>query len=361
MEPVLQNVDDVLEAHADPTHAAERAGLAYVSDDQPGIRRKRWGRGFTYLTPDGDHVTDEDMRARIEALAIPPAWTDVWICLDEDGHLQATGRDAQGRKQYIYHPAWQQIRSEAKFNRLIPFGKALSQIRARCEDDLRRKGLPRNKVLAVVTSLLDRTLIRVGNPAYARQNGTFGLTTLRDRHVNFSPDGCTFEFLGKSGQKHQVGLNDPRLARLVRRCRDVPGYDLFQFYDAEGNRGVICADDVNAYLKETTGQNISAKDFRTWAGTVHAAVALTDLEPYTTEDEATRNITQMVKQVAERLGNTPAVCRTYYIHPAIPDASLDGSLLDVWPELLDHSPLPFLEPAEHALLTFLENRLFETA
>ena len=359
METVLESLDVVLEVSTDPRRAAERAGLRYVNDDEPGYRRKPWGRGFTYLDPDGEHVSDDALRARFEALGIPPAWTDVWICADENGHLQATGRDERGRKQYRYHEAWQQVRSEAKFNRLIPFGEALGAIRARCERDLRRKGLPRDKVLAVVTCLLDRTLIRVGNPAYARQNGSFGLTTLRDRHVAFSPEGCTFEFVGKSGKKHCIGLDDPRLARLVRRCRDVPGYHLFQYYDEAGRRGEIGAADVNAYLKDTTGQEFTAKDFRTWGATVHAAVTLAEqAELCEDEREAEARLTAMIKTVAERLGNTPAVCRTYYVHPALPDAYRDGALHEAWPRLLHRTPPAHLTPEENALLAFLEERVF---
>ena len=354
---VLNNLDEALEAYADPQRAAERAGLRYVSDDEPGLQRKRWGRGFTYLLPDGSHLDDDDLRAQIERLAIPPAWTDVWICADLNGHILATGRDEDGRKQYRYHPDWQQVRSEAKFNRLLLFGEALSQIRARCEADLRRKGLPRDKVLAVVTTLLDRTLIRIGNMAYANQNGSYGLTTLRDRHVDFSGERCIFTFKGKSGKKHQIEFADPRLARLVRRCRDVPGYHLFQYYDEQNQRGSITAGDINAYLKETTGQDFTAKDFRTWGGSVHAAITLADMPPPASETEAASNMVQMVKDVAERLGNTTAVCRAYYIHPAILAAYQDGTLLDTWPRLLKSRAKPQLAREENALLLFLKERL----
>ena len=253
-----------LDRWADPERSARRAGLRYVSDDDPGIRRKRWGRGFTYLDPDGNHITDGPERDRLDDLAIPPAWTDVWICPDPEGHLLATGRDDAGRKQYLYHPAWEQMRREVKFNRLIPFGEALSAIRARCARDLARAGLSREKVLALVVTLLDQTLIRVGNPAYADQNGSYGLTTLRDRHVDFSEHHCVFEFTGKSGKEHCVPFDDPHLARLVKACRDVPGYHLFQYYDESGQRGEVHSDDVNTYLRATTGADFTAKDFRTW-------------------------------------------------------------------------------------------------
>jgi DNA topoisomerase-1 len=352
-------IEEALAAYADPEQAARRAGLCYVSDEEPGIRRKRWGRGFTYLDPAGDHITGDDERARLDALAIPPAWTDVWICPSPDGHLLATGRDEKGRKQYLYHPDWQQVRSRAKFTRLVRFGQALSQLRARCEHDLRRKGLPRDKVLAAVVTLLGRTLIRVGNPAYARENGSYGLTTLRDRHVDFAGQTCTLSFKGKSGKRHQVELDDPRLARLVRRCRDVTGYHLFQYYDEEGERCRVGSGDVNAYLKETTSEDFTAKDFRTWGGTVHAAVTLAAMAPYETPREADQNVVRMVKAVAERLGNTTAVCRDYYIHPAVTEAYLDGTLQEMWPRYLRRKPVPQLEPEENALLCFLKDRLLE--
>lgn len=349
-------IDAALQAYADPKQAALQAGLQYVSDEEPGFRRKRWGRGFTYLDLEGEHITDE-RRARFEALAIPPAWTDVWICPTPDGHLLATGRDEKGRKQYIYHPAWQEVRTEVKFNRLIAFGEALSQIRARCASDLRRKGLPCDKVLALVVTLLDRTLIRIGNPNYARENGSFGLTTLRDRHVDFSGATCTFAFEGKSGKQHTIALTDPQLARLVRRCRDVPGYHLFQYYEEKNQRGQVGSGDVNAYLKETTDQDFTAKDFRTWGGTVHAAVTLVGKAPYATPKEAEQNVVDMVKEVAEQLGNTTAVCRSYYIHPTVIDAYLDGTLTQRWQRYLKRKPAPQLDPEEHALLCFLKDRL----
>lgn len=351
-------IDEALELHATPSQAARRAGLQYVSDEEPGFRRKRWGRGFTYLDTAGNHITDE-RRERLEALAIPPAWTDVWICPEPDGHLLATGRDEKGRKQYIYHPAWQEIRSEAKFNRLIRFGDALSQIRARCEQDLRLRGLPRGKVLAVVVTLLDRTLIRIGNPVYARENGAFGLTTLRNRHVEFSGATCVFSFKGKSGKTHQIELADGRLARVVRHCRDVPGYHLFQYYDEDNRRGQVGSADVNAYLHEATDQDFTAKDFRTWGGTVRAAVTLAETDRCETRHEAEQRVVQMVKDVAASLGNTPAVCRAYYIHPAVIDAYLDGTLAHCWPRYLKRKPAPHLEPEEQALLYFLKDRLQE--
>jgi DNA topoisomerase-1 len=356
--PIPDAIEEALELYASPRQAAQRAGLQYVSDEETGWKRRRCGRGFTYLDTDGNHITDE-RRERLEALAIPPAWTDVWICPTPDGHLLATGRDEKGRKQYIYHPSWQQIRSEAKFNRLLRFGKELATIRARCEQDLRLRGLPRDKVLAAVVTLLDRTLIRIGNPIYARDNGAFGLTTLRDRHVELSGSTCVFTFKGKSGQSHQVELADPRLARIVRRCRDVPGYHLFQYYDEENRRGQVGSADVNAYLHETTDQDFTAKDFRTWGGTVRAAVALAAMDRSETPRENEQCVVQMVKDVAASLGNTPAVCRAYYVHPAVIDAYLEGTHEKCGPRNMKRKPAPPLEPQEKALLCFLKDRLKE--
>ncbi len=352
---VLERVE--IELVTDPKLSAARAGLHYVSDDEPGYLRKRWGRGFTYFGPDGDHVDDEALRARFDALVIPPAWTDVWICPSPDGHILATGRDDKGRKQYIYHPQWERVRQETKFNKMILFGEALGQIRARCEADLRRRGLPRDKVLATVVTLLDRTLIRIGNAEYARRNGSFGLTTLRDRHVNFAGQKCVFSFKGKSGQKHCIELDDRRLARIVRRCRDVPGYELFQYYDDDDRRQTLASNDVNAYLKETTGQDFTAKDFRTWGGTVHAALLLCERGETEDEKEADKNIVSVVKEVAERLGNTPAVCRNYYLHPGLLDAYREGTLCEALSRYMQKEPAPQLGPDEHAVLCFLKERL----
>ncbi len=348
---------DELELGTDPAGDAERAGLKYVTDSMAGIARKRWGRGFVYQTADGKRLTDRTVRERIDGLVIPPAWTDVWICADADGHIQATGRDAEGRKQYIYHPEWARVRNLAKFNRVIAFGNALPVIRTRCEKDLRKRGLPYEKVLAAVVFLLDRTLIRVGNQSYAEMNGSFGLTTLRDRHVNFSGTRCAFEFSGKSGKKHCVEIDDARLARIVRLCRDVPGYDLFQYYDEDDRRDRIDANDVNRYLREISGKEISAKDFRTWGGSVHAAVALSDMDESRSESEAEKQIVRMVKSVAERLGNTPAVCRQYYIHPSIIEAHLEGSFRETFAEGVTLNSHPQLEQEETALLHVLCSRL----
>jgi DNA topoisomerase-1 len=311
---------------ADSVEAAKSAGLRYTTDARPGIRRLRQGTGFRYLGPDGRTVKSDDLR-RIRSLVIPPAWTDVWICTDPRGHLQATGRDARGRKQYRYHPKWREVRDETKYDRLIGFAQTLPVIRRRTRSDLRRSGLRREKVLATVVALLEKTLIRVGNDEYAKQNQSFGLTTLRDGHVAVKGTKVRFAFRGKSGVAHEVDLDDARLARIVRQCRDIPGYDLFQYYDEDGERHAIGSGDVNAYLKEITGQDYTSKDFRTWAGTVLAAEILRTFEPCDSDAQVKKNIVRAVETVAAKLGNTKAVCRRCYIHPAVFDSYADKSLL----------------------------------
>jgi len=301
----------------DPAESAREAGLRYVSDDRPGIQRRRSGKGFRFVRPDGSAVRDEPTTRRIKALVIPPAWTAVWIATDPRGHIQATGRDAKGRKQYRYHPRWRTVRDENKYERMLAFGAALPQIRARVDADMARQGLPREKVLATVVRLLEATLIRIGNEEYARENRSYGLTTLRNRHVAVQGTELRFSFRGKSGKDHDISVRDRRLARLLRRLQELPGQELFQYVDAEGARHAIDSDDVNRYLRDITGQEFSAKDFRTWAATVLCAVALRELEACDTEAEAKRNIAQVVKTVSQQLGNTPAVCRDCYIHPAI--------------------------------------------
>ena len=317
----------------DPASSARAAGLKYTSDGRPGIRRVRHGSTFRYFGPTGRRVTNRDDLERIKSLVIPPAWENVWICPDHHGHLQATGRDARGRKQYRYHPRWREVRDETKYYRLIGFAKALPAIRRRTTADLRRNGLQREKVLALVVRLLEKTLIRVGNDEYARQNRSFGLTTLRDGHVDVRGGRVRFTFRGKSGIDHEISLDDRRLARIVKACRDIPGYDLFQYYDESGARRAIGSADVNAYLKEITGEDFTSKDFRTWAGTVMAAGLLRACEPSTSATHAKRNILRAVESVAQRLGNTKAVSRKCYIHPAIFDCYIDGSLL----KTTDHS------------------------
>jgi DNA topoisomerase-1 len=310
-----------------PHEAAASAGLRYVSDSAPGIRRKRAGTGFTYVGPDGRRIADEKTLERIRKLAIPPAYTDVWICPSPNGHLQATGRDARGRKQYRYHPRWREVRDETKYARMVAFSEVLPKIRARVDADLGRPGLSREKVLATVVRLLECTNIRVGNDEYARANGSFGLTTLRDKHVEVSGGSLRFSFKGKSGKTHEVELSDRRLARIVQRCRDVPGEELFQYLDDDGTRQTIDSGDVNDYLREISGQEFTAKDFRTWAGTLLAVTALRELGPMDTDRESKAAIIQAVDRVAGQLNNTRAVCRKYYIHPTVLETYLAGTML----------------------------------
>jgi len=306
--------------------AARQASLRYVSDAKPGIRRVAAKSGFRYLDVGGKAVRDRATLARIRSLAIPPAYRDVWICPDADGHLQATGRDDRGRKQYRYHPRWREIRDEAKYGRMVEFARALPKLRRRLARDLRLKGLPRQKVLAAVVTLLEHTLIRVGNEEYAKRNGSFGLTTLRDRHVDISDVAMHFHFKGKSGVKADVELHDRRLAKVLRQCQDLPGQELFQFVDDAGVQHTIGSADVNEYLREATGRDFTAKDFRTWNGTVQAASALGARLVFQSMAEAKRNVVGAIAEVAKRLNNTTAVCRKCYVHPAVIDAYLTGTL-----------------------------------
>jgi DNA topoisomerase I len=301
------------------------AGLRYVSDHDPGIARRKAGAGFSYRRPDGGAI-DEPTLDRIRKLAIPPAWTEVWICPDPRGHIQATGRDQRRRKQYRYHDRWRLVRDENKYDRLIAFGRALPKLRARVEDDLRQPGLHRDKVLAAVVRLMEITLIRVGNEEYARQNKSFGLTTLRNRHARVRGSQAIFEFRGKSGKIHKTGIRDRRLARIVKACQDLPGQRLFEYVDDEGELRAVESADVNAYLHEAMGEDFSAKDFRTWAGTLNAARALAMAPECASAAEARRHIVTCVKAVAALLGNTAAVCRSAYIHPAVLTAFEDGTL-----------------------------------
>ena len=310
----------------DPLASAQEAGLRYVSDTLPGIRRRRAGRGFTYLDADGRAVRDKATLARIKRLAVPPAYTDVWICPSPNGHLQATGRDARGRKQYRYHPRWREVRDETKFGRMAAFSEALPRIRRRVEQDLARSELPKEKVLATVVRLLECTGIRVGNEEYARSNRSFGLTTLRDHHVEISGSTLRFEFRGKSGKTHRVALSDRRLARIVARCQAVPGAELFQYVDDGGERVAIGSGDVNDYLREITGEDFTAKDFRTWAGTLQAVAALEAHGPAASPRAAKSAILRAIDQVAERLNNTRDVCRKYYVHPAVIERYVAGTL-----------------------------------
>ncbi len=312
----------------DPIKSAVAAGLRYVTCSSPGLRRRRSGKGFAYFDTSGRLVRDRDLLRRIRSLVIPPAWDHVWICPLAHGHLQATGVDARGRRQYRYHPQYRQIRNQTKFHRMLQFAAALPQIRERVRRDVNRHSLSREKVVATVVMLLETTFIRIGNEEYARENSSYGLTTLRDRHVKIEGDTLRFHFRGKSGQMHDVSIEDRRLARIVRECRDLPGYELFQYADEFEELHALDSSDVNTYLHEISGEDFSAKDFRTWAGTVQCALALAAIGPCTSETEAKRNIVEAIKRTAARLGNRPATCRKYYVHPAILDAYLDGSLIE---------------------------------
>ena len=310
----------------DPVLSAKAAGLRYVSDHQPGLRRLKTAKGFRYTEPDGTPARDKETLGRIKSLVIPPAWTDVWITKHANGHLQVTGRDARGRKQSRYHPHWREVRDDTKYERVALFAQALPKIRERVEHDLARPGLPREKVLAAIVQLMETTHIRVGNAEYAKENGSYGLTTMRNKHVEVHGSKITFDFKGKSGVHHAIDLQDKRLARIIKRCEEIPGYELFQFLDHDGNHHHIDSQDVNDYLREITGEHFTAKDFRTWAGSVLANELLQQFEPFTTATQAKKNVVQAITAVAEQLGNTPSVCRKCYVHPAVLEAYLSGHL-----------------------------------
>jgi DNA topoisomerase I len=343
--------------------AAKLAGLRYVSDSKPGLTRSRTRAGFVYCRPDGSKITDEETLARIRKLAIPPAYEHVWICRIPNGHLQAVGRDARGRKQYRYHARWRLVRDETKFAKMLTFGRILPEIRQRVAKDLARPGLPREKVLAAIVRLLEMTLARVGNEEYAKANHSFGLTTLRNRHVRVEGNRLAFDFRGKHGLKHHIDLSDRRLARIVKRCRDIPGHDLFQYLDEGGEPHSVDSEDVNEYLRAISGEEITAKDFRTWAATNLAALALRELEAFDTQAKAKKNVVHAVEAVAKLLGNTPAICRKCYIHPAIFDGYLDGSLIEGLKTRADETldqPDGGLSAEETAVTAFLSRRLGET-
>ena len=343
---------------SDPRDAAKEAGLVYVNDDMPGITRRRSGKGFVYRGPDGRAITDKAERARLASLAIPPAYADVWICPDPRGHIQATGRDEKGRKQYRYHPDFRAVRDSAKYDHMLDFAHALPQIRARVDQDMSRRGMPAEKVLATVVHLLENTMIRVGNLDYARQNKSHGLTTLRDRHVKIDGNEVRFRFKGKSGKEWNLGLRDRRVARIVRAAQDIRGQHLFQYLDENGERQKVTSTEVNAYLREISGQNVTAKDFRTWTGTVLAALALMEYEACDSQAAAKRNIRDAIERVASRLGNTPTICRKCYVHPEVIDAYLARELkLELQDEIADDLQQPGLRPEERQVLEFLKKRL----
>ena len=340
--------------------SARKIGLRYVSDARPGLHREPAGKGFRYTDAQGQRVRDKETLARIHSLVIPPAWTDVWICAAHNGHIQVTARDARGRKQYRYHSLWRKVRDENKYEHLISFGRALPVIRQQVEKDLALPGLPREKILATILRLLETTMMRVGNEEYARSNGSFGLTTLRDKHVRIDGARLEFNFRGKSGVEHSIELTDRRLAGLVSRCRDLPGYELFQYLDGEGNRGSIDSEDVNEYLRRISGKRYTAKDFRTWAGTLLAALALREFEKFDSQTQAKKNLVRAIESVSAKLGNTPAICRKCYIHPVIMESYLEGSMLHAVQRRAEKGLLEGvhdLDPEEAAVLALLQQRL----
>lgn len=348
----------------DPQEAAESAGLIYLTDEEPGIRRRRSGQGFRYTDAEGKPVRDEKTLERIRKLAIPPAYGDVWICPDPRGHIQATGRDAKGRKQYRYHDRFREVRDSSKYEHMLEFAAALPAIRARIDEHLRLPGFPREKVLAAVVRLLETTMIRVGNEDYARQNKSYGLTTLRDRHVKVNGAELKFRFKGKSGKEWRLSLKDRRIAKIVKASQDLPGQRLLQYIDEDGERREVSSGDINAYLREISGKDITAKDFRTWNGTVLAALALSEYKKVDSKAAAKKNIRAAIEAVASRLGNTPTVCRKCYVHPEIFDSYLNDALVleareEVDKELREETST--LRPEEAVVLAFLHGRLAEKA
>ena len=346
----------------DPVVAAKLAKLRHVSDDTPGIKRRQARRGFDYRLPDGEFVRDIDTLMRIRSLAIPPAWTEVWICPYANGHIQAIGRDKRGRKQYRYHPRWREVRDESKYGKLLIFSRVLPVIRERVGADLRRRGLSRERVLAAVVRLMEVTLFRVGNSEYARANKSYGLTTLRDRHVEIDGSWIHLSFRGKHGIRHETDITDRRLARIIKGCRDLPGYELFQYVDEDGNRRTIDSQNLNDYLREISREEITAKDFRTWAATNLAALALQEFELFDTEAKKKQAIVRAVEKVANHLGNSPAICRRCYIHPAIFDGYFDGTLLSTLKDQTRNylaANVAGMSAEEAAVAAFLSLRLGE--
>jgi DNA topoisomerase I len=359
----MKDTEALVATPADPREAAEAAGLVYVSDEDRGIRRERKGDAFEYYKPNGDKLTDETTLERIRKLAIPPAYTDVWICPRANGHLQATGRDARGRKQYRYHPQFREVRETTKYEHMLEFARALPDIRAKLAEHMALRGLPREKVLATVVHLLETTLIRVGNDDYARDNKSYGLTTLRNPHVKVDGSELRFQFKGKSGKMWRLQVKDRRIAKIIRACQDLPGQRLFQYRDEEGEIRDVTSADVNAYLKEITGRDVTAKDFRTWAGTVMAALALQEFEAFDTKATQKKNLKEAIERVSSRLGNTPTICRKCYVHPEVLNAYIEGDLAlavkqEVEKELTED--LARLKPEEAAVLAMLEARLKKT-
>jgi DNA topoisomerase-1 len=357
---LFESVAADVQTIVDPKDAAESVGLRYVSDARPGIGRRKSGNAFTYTRADGSRLTEPDVLRRIKSLAIPPAWGDVWICPFVDGHIQATGRDAKGRKQYRYHPRFREVRESTKYEHVVAFAEALPGIRAKVREHMALRGLPREKVLATVVHLLETTLIRVGNDDYAKQNNSYGLTTLKNRHVAVDGNEVRFRFTGKSGKQWSLRVRDRRIAKIIRACQDLPGQELLQYVDDDGKPQDVTSSDVNAYLNELTGKDITAKDFRTWAGTVLATMALNEVKSFDTAVEAKRNLRTAIENVAGRLGNTPTICRKCYVHPEVLTSYLDGNLVleiksAVEAELRED--LNGLKPEEAAVLAMLRGRL----
>lgn len=360
MKKFLGNKQRAPEIVVDSMSSAQMAGLRYVSDSSPGIIRKSSGKGFIYIGADGKRIRAADSLGRIKSLVIPPGWSDVWICPSPQGHIQAIGRDDRGRKQYRYHANWNQTRDETKYERMIAFGKSLPRIRRQTQKHLKLPDLPRQKVLAAVIRLLEKTLIRVGNDEYAKNNESFGLTTLRDRHVDVSGAGVQFKFRGKSGIEHAIDIEDRRIAGIVQKCQDLPGYELFQYLDDAGEQRDVTSGDVNQYLREIAGQEFTAKDFRTWAGTMLAAMALREFEAFDSEAQGKQNVLKAIESVAQKLGNTKAVCRKCYIHPAVIDSYLDGTLAQTLKQRAEQKmrqSLSSLSPEEAAIMALLRQRL----
>jgi DNA topoisomerase-1 len=349
-----------IEVVTDPVEVAEDAGLRYVSDDQPGYTRKSKSDDFEYFDAEGKPIRDETRLLRIRRLAIPPAYKDVWICSAPNGHIQATARDARGRKQYRYHARWREARDENKYGRMLVFGQALPKIRRQVNKDMGTRDLPRNKVLATVVHLLGRTFIRIGNEEYARDNQSFGLTTMRNRHVDVKGAKLRFSFRGKSGVKHEIDVSDRRLANIIRKLQDLPGQDIFQYEDELGEVRNVTSQDVNDYLREITGEEFTAKDFRTWAGTVLTAMALNAQGPAENETQAKKNIKDAIAAVSKILGNTPAICRKCYVHPVVLETYLDGNMIEglkqKTEEVLSEN-LEDLRAEEAAVMSFLQARL----
>lgn len=361
---MLLEPTDTAPTVVDPKDAAESAGLRYVSDARPGIRRKKAGTGFGYMKADGSKVTEPDVLKRIKALAIPPAWTEVWICPFADGHVQATGRDAKGRKQYRYHAHFREVRESTKYEHVVAFADALPTIRAKVREHMSLRGLPREKVLATVVHLLETTLIRVGNDEYAEQNNSYGLTTLKNRHVAIDGNEVRFRFTGKSGKQWSLRVRDRRIANIIKDCQDLPGQELLQYIDEAGNCQDVTSSDVNDYLREITGKDITAKDFRTWAGTVLAAMALNELESFDSAAQAKRNLRSAIEKVAAKLGNAPTICRKCYVHPEVLNSYMDGKLvleLKAKAERELRSDVESFKPEEAAVLALLRSRLAKQA